>query len=765
MAGVTFVPTYQGLSAVDLIRPSAPGRVADFPLGVPHRLAFYRARNAIYHLMRALVARHPNLTVLAPDYNSGNEILAIRAAGARICYYPVDRRMQPDPDVMERLCDQHRPDLVYVIHYVGWPQPIHALRELCWKRELPLVEDCALSLLSTCDGQPLGSFGDWSVFCLYKTLPLPNGALLIQNGERLESLAQIALRDAGTASVAGRTAELVVQRIRGRASHLGLALQACKRAMGRVAGALEVRRANVGDIGFNLDEVDLAMSPVSARLLERLDTGEVRRRRIENYRLLDATLDRRIPRVFETLPEGVCPLFFPVLVDGKHETARQLWHRGVDALEFWNDSVDSGDEMSSDARYLRSHVLELPIHQDLTPRHIEHIARAVDRVVAPKAFAVSSVALRPCRTEWIDSPSRFTALRPHWDALLDTSAGDTPFLTGEWLQAWSTHLRGHAGLRTIAVWDGPELVAAMPLVRTRTRLQWPARLEFAGAGEAGSDYLDLVASAGYEDEAVRLIARALAAAGAPVLLDHVPRPSLSAGLVDELRRTGWTDMVVPGGVCPVIPLAGHTWDSFLGSLGAAHRANIRRRLRVLEQRFDMQFEPVTTDAQRTAALDALSRFHQRRFDVRGGSTAFRTPALRAFHEDATRLALDRGWLRMFTLVLDKQPAAVMYGFAYNRQFYFYQHGFDDQYERHSIGLAVMALSVRAALAEGLQTFDMLWGTEGYKRLWTSTDRQLERIHLFPPGVAGRACRRLTAARCRFGPLVRRVLPMGGRRAR
>ena len=102
MAGVTFVPTYQGLSAADLLRPWAPLQPADFPMSVPHRLAFYRARNAIYHLFRALAARTPDLTVLAPDYNSGNEILAMRAAGARICYYPVDRRMQCDPEVVER---------------------------------------------------------------------------------------------------------------------------------------------------------------------------------------------------------------------------------------------------------------------------------------------------------------------------------------------------------------------------------------------------------------------------------------------------------------------------------------------------------------------------------------------------------------------------------------------------------------------------------------------------------------------------------------
>src|SRR6185503_8464192 len=241
-----FVPTYQGLSAVDFVRPAPATRAACFPFNVDGRLPCYRARNAIYHLFTALVEQNPRLTVLAPDYNSGNEILAMRAAGARIEYCPVDRQMQLDPDTVERLCALHNPDVLYVIHYVGWPQPMPALLEICRRRGMLMVEDCALSLLSETAEGPLGSFGDWSVFCLYKTLPLPNGALLVQNTTRLDALESIPLRHAGAASVLGRTAELMVQRVRSRADAFGAALQMAKRGMGRAAGVMQVRRANVG---------------------------------------------------------------------------------------------------------------------------------------------------------------------------------------------------------------------------------------------------------------------------------------------------------------------------------------------------------------------------------------------------------------------------------------------------------------------------------------------------------------------------------------
>ena len=375
-----FVPTYQGLAAADFFKPGGGFR-GMFPFTAPGNLRFYRARNAIYYLFKELRASSPQLTVLAPDYHSGNEVLALRAAGAAVHYYPIHRDMRLDPDEVRRLCEKHNPDVLYVIHYLGWPQPMPALVDLCRERGMYLVEDCALALLSEVDGRPLGSFGDWSIFCLYKTLPVPNGAVLVQNTARLEALERLPLRHPGSASVLGRAAELFVQRTRSRTTGLGTALYAVKRGLGRAAGALDVHRTPVGDMGFDLTDVDLAMSRLSARMLDRLDFAGIRRTRLANFRRLSDALRGRATQALPDPDEGVCPLFFPVLVDDKHAAATALQKRGVDALEFWNDGVEgNGLQVSADARFLRAHVLELPIHQDLTDAHLDYIAQQISLV-------------------------------------------------------------------------------------------------------------------------------------------------------------------------------------------------------------------------------------------------------------------------------------------------------------------------------------------------------------------------------------------------
>jgi CelD/BcsL family acetyltransferase involved in cellulose biosynthesis len=360
-------------------------------------------------------------------------------------------------------------------------------------------------------------------------------------------------------------------------------------------------------------------------------------------------------------------------------------------------------------------------------------------------------APRETRASVIDSAWGFTALRPEWNSLLRASASASPFLTWEWLHTWWQHLSGSSQLRMLAVHAGTELVAVAPFRMTTGTARLPC-LDMLGTGDAGSDYLDVIVRVGWESEALPAIEQFVQSQNTALRLTHLGPSAVAEHLASRLGERGWVRTTSAGGTCPFIPLAGHTWDSYLATLGASHRANVRRRIRALEQRFDVRFERVTTEAARRDALPRLMQYHGRRFDARG--TAFNSEASRAFHDELTKRALDRGWLRMYVLRLNGATAAVMYGFLYDHTFYFYQHGFDDRYQQHSIGLVLMALSIRAAIDEAAAEFDMLWGVEPYKFLWARDRRELRNIHLFPASPAGRLHRHLFHARRRTAAWIR-----------
>ncbi|HKY32534.1 MAG TPA: aminotransferase class I/II-fold pyridoxal phosphate-dependent enzyme [Candidatus Polarisedimenticolia bacterium] len=383
-----YIPAWQGLSPRYLLRNRAHG-TPPFPLDRSRSIYFYRASSALYHLFRALRLEEGQ-TALVPDYHSGNEVWALRAAGVPVRFYPVRRTMQPDLEALERLCT---PDVrvLLVIHYLGWPQPMQAITALCRKRRLILVEDCALSLLSQDGGRPLGTFGDHAVFCLYKTLPLPNGALLAQNTDRLPELAALDLQACAMRSVAGRSMELMLGWLRSRSELTGRSLFTIKRVAARALDALSIRRHPLGDIGFDLSNVNIGMSPLCHALLKRFDYRQIVRVRRRNYTLLASLLEGKVALAQPELPEGVCPLFLPILVPDKRAAAETLWRQGIEAVQFWNEGdPEASADPSTDAMFLRRHVLELPIHHEVAASQIEYIA---ERVLAQRRlFAFENAA-------------------------------------------------------------------------------------------------------------------------------------------------------------------------------------------------------------------------------------------------------------------------------------------------------------------------------------------------------------------------------------
>lgn len=340
----------------------------------------------------------------------------------------------------------------------------------------------------------------------------------------------------------------------------------------------------------------------------------------------------------------------------------------------------------------------------------------------------------------IEGTERLLGLRQEWTGLLRDSAADCLFLTWEWLSTWWRHLSRDRRLFVPVVRDQGRLVALAPMVIRPPGISsvqpFPA-LEFMGGGSVGSDYLDIIVRRGHEGRAFRALADCLEGANRAVELEQVRFAGCSAeDLAAHLERRGWHVSAEETNVSRFIRLAGQSWTSYLAGLGSAHRANFNRRLRRLEREFTVRFERVSTEEHRRAALGRLIALHQARWRDRGFSTAFHTPNHLKFHEEFSRLACEQGWLRIFTLWLDDEPVAALYGFRYNEVFSFYQSGFDPNYGSFAAGLVTMGLAIQSVIEEGASEFDLLQGIERYKEHWARDARSLGRMDIYPPHLRG-----------------------------
>jgi dTDP-4-amino-4,6-dideoxygalactose transaminase len=359
-----FIPAAPSLGIRDVLGSAQEGL---FPALDDGNTQFYsRGSDAIRVLFEGM-ALQADESVLAPAYLCAEVVGAFRAAGVRPEWYAVDERGEVDPDdIARRIHPGTR--AIYVVHYFGFPQDVARLRAVADAAGVFLIEDCAHALFGHAGGRPLGSVGDAAIFSLRKSLPLPDGgALVTQPHLRVHP---VVAQPRGMTTLAG-LARLAVKgvcfQVQWRPPVGGAATSAADRSLDATAPAGPIT----------------AMSSRARRIYSATDVHAFATRRRANYNFYLARLGERA--VFPVLPDGVVPFSFPLLHDDRDRVAAAMAQRGlVLNMGFPEapvlDGVPAEEADLRGARSLAERVLELPVHQDLRPSHLEQILAEFNRV-------------------------------------------------------------------------------------------------------------------------------------------------------------------------------------------------------------------------------------------------------------------------------------------------------------------------------------------------------------------------------------------------
>jgi hypothetical protein len=120
---------------------------------------------------------------------------------------------------------------------------------------------------------------------------------------------------------------------------------------------------------FEVRTADWGASAVSRYIVCRIDHHHVVQRRRANFRFLVSELES-VPAfrpLHSTLPEGVCPLCVPVVVNDPLSLHAHLRRRRIHTDLFWSAFHERfpRDDFP-DAVAMKTHTVALPVHQDLT---------------------------------------------------------------------------------------------------------------------------------------------------------------------------------------------------------------------------------------------------------------------------------------------------------------------------------------------------------------------------------------------------------------
>jgi CelD/BcsL family acetyltransferase involved in cellulose biosynthesis len=328
--------------------------------------------------------------------------------------------------------------------------------------------------------------------------------------------------------------------------------------------------------------------------------------------------------------------------------------------------------------------------------------------------------------EEVSGSESLSILAPEWKALFNATNA-SPFLSWEWISAWHKWLGREKRPRLFCAREGDLLVGLLALGEEERRLKGtPARvrrISFLGDQLGGSDYLDVLALPGYEQECANVLFGHIAEhVEFDILeLDGLPWDSPSAPWL-ACRFGGNTNFkyrLESRYVCPQVRLD-KPWEELLRSFGRANY--LSRSLRRLRRQPGFDYRVVTDPDQAVEAFERFLALHELSWASRGGSSATGRQLLKDFHRDVVvRLAL-AGRLRFEEIWIDGVCRASLYGISGGERYCYYLSGYDPEWSKLSLGFAVIGLSIAGAVERGVKFYDLLRGTETYKFGWANETR-------------------------------------------
>ncbi|MDI6759289.1 MAG: GNAT family N-acetyltransferase [Candidatus Brocadiaceae bacterium] len=357
---ITYIPPDAVLSPVEVFKATAskvdpPGYFSSKPI------FFKDGRTALLKGLR-LCGFATEEVILIPAYVCGSVVSTIEQAGLRVRFYEVKENLEPDFKDLES--KSTGASALLIIHYFGFSQPLDKVLRFCSEKGLLLIEDCAHALFSRVGGRPLGTFGAFGIFSLRKTLPLPDGGMLLLNTERA-----VEAKNIGKGYSISPTVSLLEKWVEFKT---GLSLRSYLLQNDRLRNGYIRRDSKKEVIPEN------TISTISLRLFREVKVEEIVNKRRENYNYyLKSLADRKDLQVlFPELTEGVCPVGFPVLIANRDGVYKWLLRKGINLRTFWD--VLPEEVYSSgypEARKLSEHILILPTHQSLKEEHLDYVIK------------------------------------------------------------------------------------------------------------------------------------------------------------------------------------------------------------------------------------------------------------------------------------------------------------------------------------------------------------------------------------------------------
>ncbi len=357
-------------------------------------------------------------------------------------------------------------------------------------------------------------------------------------------------------------------------------------------------------------------------------------------------------------------------------------------------------------------------------------ARGGSEVQIPAGYSVAVVT----------DDAGLRALEPKWRELESRTRSYGPFSSWTWLGGWWAEIGRSVGYtpQIFTIFQGDTLVGVAPFYLDEDRFG-AHLLRNLGDTLVGSEYLDVI----HDPVHVQAVADALLASLRDLgNVDAIMLYDLdgSSAVVQRLTHShaGLIALELEGHErMPCVRLEGG-YENYRSQLSKNMRYNLKRKEKKLTKVHpEWRFRVIEDPSEVQDALSELFRLHRLRWASKGKPGNFSRAEVQAFHRRVAPQLLREGVLRLYVLeVAPNEVAAMLYCLRHHDREFYLQAGLDPAYQKIAAGFCLMKLVIERAAADGVLEFDMLRGTESYKRHWTNAEHTTMRVSCARPTSKG-----------------------------
>lgn len=317
--------------------------------------------------------------------------------------------------------------------------------------------------------------------------------------------------------------------------------------------------------------------------------------------------------------------------------------------------------------------------------------------------------------------SAFIALETEWNMLVKASQNE-PFYRHEFIRTWIDNFAPKEKLKILTGRDNSgKLVAILPLV---IKLESMYRLpvwQLISPTNVYSCRFDLIA------ETKEVAARAfffylLKDRSWDILkITDVPQNGNAWQLYSSAQEADLPTGVYESQKSPYLLLPS-SYEELIKHLDSKFRANLRRRLKRLQEKGNVSIERIVGGEQLNSYLQKCFEIEESGWKGRSGSATTQKENTYGFYTQIALIAAKHDYLSLFFLKLDDKPIAFQLGFVYNNVYSLVMTSYDESLKECSPSHLLMEEVLKDSISRGLKEFDFLGCDLEWKKDWTKAFR-------------------------------------------